>query len=133
MVSSHKTGHKEVVEVTYDPAIVSYDKLLDIFWHNIDPLDAGGQFCDRGEQYQSAIFVGNEAEQAAVAASMKVLEEKLGQKIVTLILPAAKFWPAEKYHQNYATENPFRYGFYRSGCGRDSRLKAVWGKDAGGH
>jgi len=126
-VSAGSTGHIEVVKVEYDPAKVSYEKLLDIFWRNIDPFDADGQFCDKGSQYRSAIFFGNDKEKELAEASKKQIAEKLGQAVVTDILPASEFYPAEDYHQDYYEKNPLKYKFYRYGCGRDARLETVWG------
>jgi peptide-methionine (S)-S-oxide reductase len=126
-VSAGSTGHLEVVKVEYDPAKVSYEKLLDIFWHNIDPVDGSGQFCDKGSQYRSAIFYGNEKEKELAEASKQQVAAKLGQAVATDILPAAEFYPAEDYHQDYYIKNPLKYKFYRYGCGRDARLEAVWG------
>ena len=126
-VSSGSTGHIEVVKVEYDPAKVSYEKLLDIFWANIDPLDPAGQFCDKGSQYRSAIFFGNEKEKELAEASKKQIADKLGQAVATDILPASVFYPAEDYHQDYYVKNPLKYKFYRYGCGRDARLETVWG------
>ena len=127
-VSSGTTGHLEVLRVEYDPAKVSYEELLEIFWRNIDPLDPRGQFCDKGEQYMSAIFVRNDEERKAAEASKAAVEAKLGQASTTKILPAAKFYPAEDYHQDYYKKNPMRYKLYRWNCGRDSRLKQLWGE-----
>ncbi len=129
-VSRGRTGHYEVIEVTYDPEKTSYAKLLEVFWRNIDPLDDKGQFCDKGSQYLSAIFVNNEAERAAAEKSKSELQASgvLPGKVVTEILDAAIFYPAEKYHQNYYLKNPLRYKYYRHGCGRDKRLKALWGE-----
>jgi peptide-methionine (S)-S-oxide reductase len=126
-VSAGSTGHLEVVKVEYNPAKVSYEKLLDIFWHNIDPLDADGQFCDKGSQYRSAIFYGNEKEKELAEASKQQVAAKLGQAVATDVLPATEFYPAEDYHQDYYIKNPLKYKFYRYGCGRDARLEAVWG------
>ena len=126
-VSAGSTGHIEVVKVEYDPAKVSYEKLLDIFWRNIDPFDADGQFCDKGSQYRSAIFFGNDKEKELAEASKKQIAEKLGQAVVTDILSASEFYPAEDYHQDYYEKNPLKYKFYRYGCGRDARLETVWG------
>jgi peptide-methionine (S)-S-oxide reductase len=131
-VSAGRTGHYEAVEVTYDPEKVGYDTLLDVFWKNIDPLDGGGQFCDRGDQYRAAIFYEN-AEQRQAAEASKAAIERAGVprgKIVTPVLPAAPFYPAEDYHQDYYKKNPLRYQFYRTGCGRDRRLATVWGAAA---
>jgi peptide-methionine (S)-S-oxide reductase len=129
-VSSGRTGHRESVKVTYDPNKVSYDKLLDVFWHNIDPLDAKGQFCDRGEQYTTAIFYLTEEQKRLAEASKAALEQggKLGGPIQTAILPASEFYPAEDYHQDFYMKNPLKYRLYRLGCGRDRRLAEVWGK-----
>jgi len=134
-VSSGSTGHAESVEVVFDPAKISYDKLLDIFWHNVDPFDGGGQFCDRGTQYRSAIFYLDEAQRQAAEASKAKLEEqpRFKGKIVTQIVPASTFYPAEEYHQDFYKKNPVRYNQYRLGCGRDARLKQIWGEAAGGH
>jgi peptide-methionine (S)-S-oxide reductase len=126
-VSAGSTGHLEVVKVEYNPAKVSYEKLLDIFWHNIDPLDADGQFCDKGSQYRSAIFYGNEKEKELAEASKQQVAAKLGHAVATDVLPATEFYPAEDYHQDYYIKNPLKYKFYRYGCGRDARLEAVWG------
>ncbi len=129
-VGSGSTGHAEAVEVIYDPARVSYEKLLEVFWRNIDPLSAHGQFCDRGEQYRSAIFYGNETERRLAEESKKKIEQRLKAKVSTEIVPAAAFYPAEEYHQDYYRKNPIRYGLYRKGCGRDARLAELWGADA---
>lgn len=126
-VGRKQTGHREVVKVTYDPSRVTYDQLLRKFWPTIDPLDAGGQFCDRGLVYKSAVFVRNDAQRRAAAQTKAEVEKRLGKPVVTEILPETRFWPAEGYHQDYATKNALRYKVYRSGCGRDARLKAVWG------
>lgn len=131
-VSGGGTGHKEVVQVTYDPAKVSYERLLEVYWRNVDPFDAAGQFCDRGGQYASAIFAADDEEKRAAAESKAAMEKRFGTTIATEILPGAAFWPAEDYHQDYYLENPLRYKYYRGGCGRDKRLKAVWGDEAGG-
>ncbi len=128
-VSRGGTGHYEAVQVIYDPSVVSYQELLKAFWVNVDPHDAKGQFCDKGDQYRAAIFYQDDEEQKQAIESKKELEEsdRLSQPIVTEILPVATFWKAEFYHQNYYKKNPVRYNFYRSRCGRDKRLKAVWG------
>ncbi|MBG3878116.1 peptide-methionine (S)-S-oxide reductase MsrA [Desulfovibrio oxamicus] len=128
-VSSGLTGHAEALRVTYDPAKVSYEALLDVFWRNVDPLDAGGQFCDRGSQYRSAIFVANAAQHHAAEASKKAIEARLGKPVATGIEDASTFWPAEEYHQDYYRKNPIRYAYYRTGCGRDKRLEQVWGPE----
>lgn len=128
-VSSGRTGHLEVVEVTYDPARVSYQELLSIFWSNVDPLDAAGQFCDKGAQYAAAIFAANADEKALAEASRDRLEKRLGQKIVTLIrTDPAIFYPAEDKHQDYYRKNAARYERYKKGCGREERLEKVWGR-----
>jgi len=129
-VSSGGTGHFEVVEVEYDPDAVSYKQLLDIFWHNIDPLDARGQFCDKGSQYLSAVFVANDAEKQLAEASKAEVEQQLGEKAATPILPETTFYLAEDYHQNYYETNSARYHFYKFGCGRPQRLEELWGKPA---
>ncbi|WP_461520500.1 peptide-methionine (S)-S-oxide reductase MsrA [Porticoccus sp.] len=129
-VSSGGTGHFEVVEVTYDPEKVSYETLLRTFWINIDPLNAKGQFCDRGNQYLTAIFYMNEEQMNAAQASKKALAESglFDKNIVTQVIPASTFYPAEEYHQDYYTKNPLKYHYYRNGCGRDIRLKQLWRK-----
>lgn len=132
-VSGHRTQHLEVVQVSYDPSQVSYESLLSVFWHNIDPSQGDGQFCDRGHQYTSAIFVQNDAERALAEASRDAVAAQLGSTVVTDIRPNARFWPAEDYHQDYYRTNPMRYQLYRRGCGRDARLRELWGEDAGGH
>jgi peptide-methionine (S)-S-oxide reductase len=134
-VSSGGTGHAESVEVVYDPAKTSYEKLLDVFWHNVDPTQANGQFCDHGTQYRSAIFYKDEAQRKAAEESKRRVEEqaRFKGKIVTQIVPASTFYPAEEYHQDFYKKNPVRYQSYRQGCGRDARLKELWGDAAGGH
>lgn len=124
-VSGGGTGHRESVEVTFDPSKISYEKLLDIFWHNVDPLDPEGQFCDKGPQYRSAIFYHDEAQRRAAQASYAAVQKRFG-RIYTDVIPASRFWPAEEYHQQYAKKNPVRYHFYRYNCGRDARLKEIW-------
>jgi len=127
-VSSGQSGHVEVVEVTYDPDVVSYDKLLKIYWVNIDPLNSTGQFCDRGSQYLSAIFYLNENQRITAADSLKVLKKSkvLKGRIATTIHSASTFYPAEEYHQDYYQKNPLAYRFYRYRCGRDARLNELW-------
>ena len=134
-VSSGRTGHAESVQVSFDPAQISYEKLLDIFWHNIDPLTPDAQFCDHGTQYRSAIFYANDAQKTAALASRAAIEKsgRLHGAIVTQIVTAGPFYAAEDYHQDFYKKNPLRYKLYRSGCGRDARLKELWGKDAGSH
>lgn len=127
-------GHYEAVEVTYDPAIVSYEKLLDYYWVNIDPFDAKGQFCDKGPSYLSAIFVANDKERMLAEASRnRVVKQFPQQKVVTPVLPASTFYPIkgkESYHQDYYKNNSVRYKYYRWRCGRDQRLKEIWGDRA---
>lgn len=130
-VSAGGTGHTEAVQIVYDPAKVSYSKLLDIFWRNIDPLDAEGQFCDRGSQYRSAVFVHDPEQQRLAEQSKQELQnsemfKKYGKPIATEIVAATEFYPAEEYHQDYYKKNPVRYKFYRHGCGRDKVLDGYW-------
>ncbi|MGA7616906.1 MAG: peptide-methionine (S)-S-oxide reductase MsrA [Thermoanaerobaculia bacterium] len=127
-VSGGGTGHRESERVTYDPTKVSYEQLLDVYWHNVDPFDAGGQFCDRGSQYTTAIWYHDENQRRLAEASKQRIEQKFGKKVYTAILPAGAFYPAEDYHQNFYQKNPIRYEFYRHGCGRDRRLEEIWGK-----
>ena len=124
-------GHVEAIEVTYDPSVIGYDALLDIFWRQIDPTDAGGQFCDRGAQYRSAIFVHDDAQARSAEASKEMLagSGRYPKPLVTEILKAPTFYPAEEYHQDYHKKNPIRYKFYRWNCGRDKYLKKIWGND----
>ena len=132
-VSGGATGHTEVVQVLYDPSKVSYEKLLDVFWVNIDPTVKDRQFCDAGSQYRTAIFVGSPEQRKAAEASKAALEQSKPFKaaIVTPVVDAGEFWPAEDYHQDYYQKNPVRYSYYRTGCGRDARLKQLWGERAG--
>lgn len=134
-VSTGMTGHAESAEITFDPAKITYEQLLEVFWHNIDPTQVDGQFCDHGSQYRSAIFYRNDGQKRAAEASKARLEQdpRFRGKIATQIAPAAKFYPAEEYHQNYCKVNPLRYKLYASACGRAARLKAVWGSEAGSH
>ena len=129
-VTSGSTGHAEAVQVVYDPAKVSYRQLLDVFWRNIDPTVRDRQFCDVGNQYRSAIFYHGEEQRREAEASRTELEKSktFREKIVTEIVPASEFYPAEEYHQKYYQKNPLRYQYYRAGCGRDARLKQLWGK-----
>ncbi|MEH6456291.1 MAG: peptide-methionine (S)-S-oxide reductase MsrA [Cocleimonas sp.] len=130
---NHK-GHYEVVEITYDPKIVSYKEILDHYWVNIDPFDARGQFCDKGAEYLSAIFVNNESEKKIAEESKRSVEKQFpSSEIVTPILSSATFWPIkgkEIHHQDYYKKSPVRYKYYRYGCGRDKRLKEIWGDKA---
>lgn len=132
-VSSGSTGHAEAVQVLYDPKIITYAKLLDIFWHNIDPLQKDGQFCDHGTQYRSGVFYLDEAQKKAAEASKAAIEKskQLPGPIVTEITKGGTFYPAEEYHQDFYKKDPVRYKSYRTGCGRDRRLQELWGKDAG--
>lgn len=129
-VSAGKTGHVEAVKVRFDPTRVRYETLLEIFWHNIDPTTPDRQFCDWGSQYRSVIFYHGEAQRETAQTSLATLERSkpFREPIVTELLPAAPFYPAEEYHQDYHHRNPLRYGFYRSNCGRDQRLRELWGE-----
>lgn len=134
-VSAGVTGHAESVQVIYDPAKISYERLLEIFWHNVDPFARNAQFCDHGTQYRSAIFYqGDEQRRAAWASKAKLEEEpRFKGQIATQVVAASVFYPAEEYHQDYYKKNPAHYQAYRLGCGRDRRLKEIWGEAAGGH
>lgn len=135
-VSAGGTGHAESVQVVYDPAKVSYEKLLDVFWHNIDPVAVDKQFCDVGSQYRSAIFVHDAQQRKLAEASREALQASprfAGKPIATQIVDAGPFYAAENYHQDYAKKNPIRYRFYRGSCGRDARLAEVWGSEAPSH
>ncbi|MFI8383281.1 peptide-methionine (S)-S-oxide reductase MsrA [Pseudomonas sp. NPDC079086] len=129
-VSAGSSGHIEAVRVRFDPSKTSYAKLLEAFWPTIDPVTANAQFCDRGSQYRSAIFYSNAEEQQLAEASKNALEKsgRLPAPVVTEILAASTFYPAEDYHQDYYQRNPLRYNYYRNGCGRDQRLQQLWGK-----
>ena len=132
-VSAGGTGHAESVQIVYDPTKVTYEKLLTIFWHNIDPLARDRQFCDGGHQYRSAIFYHNEEQHRLALQSKAQLEKNktFKEPIVTEIVKATEFYPAEEYHQHYYKKNPIRYKYYRTSCGRDKRLKELWGSEAG--
>jgi peptide-methionine (S)-S-oxide reductase len=134
-VSGGGTGHAEAVEILYDPAKVSYAELLEVFWHNIDPTTADAQFCDHGDQYRSAVFVHDEEQRQLAEASKEAIAASgvLTEPIVTEIVDAATFYPAEDYHQDYYLKNPLRYKFYRAGCARDRTLERIWGDDAPAH
>jgi peptide-methionine (S)-S-oxide reductase len=134
-VSAGGTGHAESVQVVYDPKKLSYQKLLDVYWHNIDPTAKDRQFCDVGSQYRSAIFVHNAEQRKLAEASRDVLQTsgRFSTPIATQIVDAESFHPAEVHHQDYYKKNPLRYRFYRSGCGRDARLAEVWGAEAATH
>lgn len=129
-VSAGRTGHAESVEVIYDPTKVTYQKLLDAFWHNVDPLTPNAQFCDHGTQYRSAIFYSSEEEKRLAEESKATIEQakKFPAPIMTQLAPAATFYPAEDYHQDYYKKNPLRYKYYKYGCGRANRLETLWGK-----
>lgn len=120
-------GHREAVEVTYDPGAVTYRQLADYLLRHVDPFDADGQFCDRGPAYRTAIFAANAEEWAAAEAAVAEAENVLGQKIATPVLDRGAFWKAEDYHQDYAKKNPLKYKVYRTSCGRDARVEKVWG------
>ena len=134
-VGDGDTGHTEAVEVTFDPAKVSYQSLVDYFWHHTDVVDGGGQFCDRGSQYRPAIFVRG-ADQKRIAQDSKAALDKSGvlpAPVAVEVTDATAFYPAEGYHQDYYKTHAIKYNFYRQGCGRDARLKALWGNAAAGH
>ncbi|GGC88484.1 peptide-methionine (S)-S-oxide reductase MsrA [Halopseudomonas salina] len=128
-VSSGKTDHIEAVAVFYDPAQIDFKSLVDYYWLTVDPLDAGGQFCDRGAQYRTALFYGNEQEKQIIEQSREnvAATDRLDKPIVTDLLPKTAFYPAEEYHQDYYQKNPLRYRYYRTTCGRDARLDELWG------
>lgn len=125
-----KYGHREVVEIQYDPSVTNFETLLTTFFRSVDPTDAGGQFCDRGFSYTTGIYVTDEAQRTAAETAKAEAGEALGKTIATEIVDAAPFWPAETYHQDYYAKNPIRYKGYRYACGRDKRVEALWGDDA---
>ena len=125
--TANPVPHVEVAEITYDTTKLSYDQVIDYYFKHIDPTDGGGQFCDRGASYRPVIFYGNDAEKTAAEAKKADVAKVLKAKIKVDILPAKTFWPAEGYHQDYADKNPLKYKFYRWNCGRDQRVKEVWG------
>jgi peptide-methionine (S)-S-oxide reductase len=128
-VSRGGTGHAEAVEIVYDPTKLIYDKLLDVFWHNIDPLAKNRQFCDHGDQYRTAIFYHDDKQRSLAEASKAAVQARFKQQpIQTEITAAGPFYKAEEYHQDYYVKNPIRYKFYRFNCGRDARLEELWGK-----
>jgi peptide-methionine (S)-S-oxide reductase len=129
-VSSGLTGHAEAVEIVFDPERVGYEKLLEVFWVNIDPTTADAQFCDRGRQYRTAIFFHDEEQERLARESKAEIEQsgRLDRPIVTEIVAAGEFYPAEEYHQDYYLKNPVRYKLYRTGCGRDRTLERIWGR-----
>lgn len=122
------TGHFEAVKVDYDPSRVSYEQLLQVFWHNIDPFDAAGQFCDKGESYRAAIFVAGDAQRKAAEQSLQQVSARFKQPIATEIRQASAFYPAEDYHQDFHRTNSIKYKFYKHACGRAERLQEIWGK-----
>ena len=132
-VSAGETGHAESIQIVYDPTKISYGRLLEVFWHNIDPTTRDRQFCDSGHQYRSAIFYHNEEQRQSALESKEQLEKTkpFKEPIVTEIVQATEFYPAEDYHQHYYKKNPVRYKFYRTTCGRDRRLRELWGEAAG--
>ncbi len=132
-VSAGGTGHAEAVQVVYDPSKISYSALLAVFWRNVDPTVTDRQFCDVGHQYRAAIFYSGEEQHRSALQSKSVLEKNrpFREPVVTEIVPATEFYPAEEYHQHYYKKNPLRYSYYRSGCGRDKRLKELWGAGSG--
>ena len=132
-VSSETTGHQEAVQVRFDPDQISYAELLRSYWRNVDSLDGGGQFCDRGDSYRPVIFTADDAQAQAAQNSAQAAAQELGVAVSALkveIRPSARFWPAEGYHQNYADRNALKYNFYRFSCGRDRRLEELWGENA---
>jgi peptide-methionine (S)-S-oxide reductase len=127
-VSAGGTGHAEAIRITYDPGRVGYRRLLEVFWRNIDPTQADGQFCDLGDQYRTAVFYHDEEQKRLAEASrQELLAEGKVPEVHTEIEPAGPFYPAEDYHQDYYRKNPLRYKFYRWNCGRDQRLEELWG------
>ncbi|TVQ32458.1 MAG: peptide-methionine (S)-S-oxide reductase [Geminicoccaceae bacterium] len=128
---NHKPGgHLQAVRVRFDPAVIDYRGIVDVFWRTIDVTDDGGQFCDRGNAYRAAVFVASEAERAMALASKRDAEAAFGAPFVTRILDATTFWPAEEFHQDYYLKHPIRYQVYRFGCGRDRRIREIWGDEA---
>jgi peptide-methionine (S)-S-oxide reductase len=129
-VSAGRTGHAESVEVVYDPAKVSYQKLLDAFWRNVDPITPNAQFCDHGSQYRSAVFFQTDEEKRMAETTKQAIEQsrRFKEPIVTQIVMASQFYPAEDYHQDFYKKNPVRYKFYKYNCGRAQRLEELWGK-----
>jgi peptide-methionine (S)-S-oxide reductase len=129
-VTSETSGHREAVRIEYDSTKTDYAKLLDVYWHSTDPTDSAGQFCDKGESYTPAIFVKTPEERAIAERTKTEIGEKLKQKVATLVLDAAEFWPAEDYHQDFYKKSSVRYSYYRNACGRDERIKSLFGADA---
>jgi len=129
-VTAGGTGHYEAVEITYDPGQVSYVELLTAFWRSVDPTDPGGQFCDRGHSYKTAVFVADDTERRLAEATKQAAEDALGKPVATVVLDAGPFYPAEDYHQDFYEKNPVRYRYYRWSCGRNQRVEALWGEQA---
>ena len=134
-VSAGSTGHAEVVRVIFDPALISYTKLLDVFWHQVDPTTENAQFCDQGSQYRSGIFYTTDQQKTEAEKSKQDLQKSgiFKSKLVTEITKASEFYVAEDYHQHYYKKNPIRYRYYRNACGRDRALESIWGKAAAPH
>lgn len=124
------TGHFEAVRIRYDPAVVEYATLVEVFFRTVDPTDDGGQFCDRGDSYRTAVFVATEAERTLAETAQRDAAVAISDQVVTPVLDAGAFWPAEGYHQDYYTKNPTSYALYRWRCGRDARVESIWGQDA---
>ena len=129
-VTYGSTGHYEAVQITYDADKISFQDVLTTFWRTVDPTDAGGQFCDRGASYRTAVFVASAEERSVAEATKAEAAAQLGQEIVTPVVDAGPFWPAEEYHQNYYKKSPVKYNYYRWRCGRDARIEDLWGDDA---
>ncbi len=129
-VSAGSTGHFEAVKVEYDPSKVTFDRLLETFWQNIDPFDAAGQFCDKGDSYKSAVFIENDQERQLAEAGTARISEQFKMPVATQVLQEQVFYPAEDYHQDYYKVNPVRYKYYKWGCGRAQRLEEIWGEPA---
>lgn len=132
-VGKGNTGHYESLKVVYDPEKVTYEELLQVFWCNVDPFNARGQFCDTGSQYRAAIFVEDDQQREAAEKTRQAIAGRTKLRIATQVLEASEFYPAEEYHQNYYVKNPVKYKYYRNQCGRDRRLVQIWGAEAGGH
>ncbi len=124
--------HAEAVEVRYDPAKVTYEQLVHTFWRTIDPFAVDKQFCDSGRSYRSALLYSNGNEKTVAESTKAAVAEQFGKSVATEIVPLIRFWPAEAYHQDYSKKNGLRYKYYRNGCGRDARVKEIWGEEAGG-
>ncbi|MGJ8530297.1 peptide-methionine (S)-S-oxide reductase MsrA [Maritalea sp.] len=129
-VTAGNTGHFEAVEIIYDPKVVAYSQLVEIFFRSVDPTDAGGQFCDRGDSYRTAIFPSNEKETKSAVDAKRLAATTLGKHIATVVQPAMTFFPAEDYHQDYYKKNSLKYNYYRFTCGRNKQVERVWGKEA---